>query len=157
MIQNIEEQKSNKEKQIINIIENIIEDIIENIIKNKNESDINKTISFIENKIEKGLKKEKILKISKQEIRYKSEYYIDYRDVYVLLEDKSIQLVIRYPGGDLSCKTMSDPKSDIYIKLYNRYKKQDIIIFLYKNDILNKEIDLNKILKLIEEISIDKK
>lgn len=33
MIQNIEEQKSNKEKQIINIIENIIEDIIENIIK----------------------------------------------------------------------------------------------------------------------------
>lgn len=75
----------------------------------------------------------------------------------MLLEDKSIQLVIRYPGGDLSCKTMSDPKSDIYIKLYNRYKKQDIIIFLYKNDILNKEIDLNKILKLIEEISIDKK
>jgi hypothetical protein len=148
MIQNIEEQKSNKEKQIINIIENIIEDIIENIIKNKNENDINKTISFIENKIEKGLKKEKI---------YKSEYYIDYRDVYVLLEDKSIQLVIRYPGGDLSCKTMSDPKSDIYIKLYNRYKKQDIIIFLYKNDILNKEIDLNKILKLIEEISINKK
>ena len=137
------EEKNNIEKSIKNLIKNIIE--------NMNENDINKTISFIE----KEIKNENKLIISKKEIRYRSEYYIDYRDEYILLEDKSVQIVVRYPGGDLSCKTMSDPKSDIFIKVYNKYEKRDIIIFLYKNDAINKKIDSNKILNLIDEILIN--